>query len=561
MADNTEADDDERLVELSSIQAIFPELAIDPQNRFSASLDLAVVPLKQFPVVFPPLADGARPSIPSVDSSSSAGTTANSVESPAQIRWLMHLPPLHLKIELPSGYPAETPPLVELSSESSWVPAEKIQELRKKAEQLWDEHEKSLVLYDYIDYLQQAAEDGFGLVAQRGSALVLPQELEVVILDYDLQMQRKQFEDETFDCGICLEPKKGAVCHKMQLCGHVFCLECLHDFYNNAIEEGDVSQVKCLTPDCEKHMRERSVTRPKSERRRDWTLDPSELLQISISQEKVSRYVSLKKKKRLESNKSTIYCPRKWCQEPARLVGQQSADADDSDSDTNSARNIPVFDPNSTQDRLPPTSERLAICNSCSWAFCWVCKIGWHGEYQPCFPRRRGELTAEEKATEEYLKAHSTPCPTCNSRCQKIMGCNHMICFQCKTHFCYLCSAWLSADNPYVHFNTGGQPCFMRLWELEEGDGVHQGPGQQAVVRERPPPPPEHEVVFEEEEDEDEDGGGSDEDEDDESDIELPPAPAPPVRGDVRRNEWQAQGLRVNRRVQQGLARPRHPLV
>jgi E3 ubiquitin-protein ligase RNF14 len=45
-----------------------------------------------------------------------------------------------------------------------------------------------------------------------------------------------------------------------------------------------------------------------------------------------------------------------------------------------------------------------------------------------------------------------------------------MSCFQCKTHFCYLCSAWLDSNNPYEHFNKEGQPCYQRLWELEEGD-------------------------------------------------------------------------------------------
>ncbi|KAK1050664.1 hypothetical protein LTR33_014664, partial [Friedmanniomyces endolithicus] len=60
----------------------------------------------------------------------------------------------------------------------------------------------------------------------------------------------------------------------------------------------------------------------------------------------------------------------------------------------------------------------------------------------------------------------------------KTMGCNHMKCFQCNTHFCYLCGAWLDGDNPYIHFNKQGSPCFQRLWELEEGD-EGQVPGDQ----------------------------------------------------------------------------------
>lgn len=47
-----------------------------------------------------------------------------------------------------------------------------------------------------------------------------------------------------------------------------------------------------------------------------------------------------------------------------------------------------------------------------------------------------------------------------------------MICFQCSTHFCYLCSAWLAEENPYKHFNTLDSECFNRLWDLEAGDGI-----------------------------------------------------------------------------------------
>jgi hypothetical protein len=45
-----------------------------------------------------------------------------------------------------------------------------------------------------------------------------------------------------------------------------------------------------------------------------------------------------------------------------------------------------------------------------------------------------------------------------------------MNCYQCNTHFCYLCSSWLDPQNPYQHFNAPGKPCYQRLWELEEGD-------------------------------------------------------------------------------------------
>ena len=68
------------------------------------------------------------------------------------------------------------------------------------------------------------------------------------------------------------------------------------------------------------------------------------------------------------------------------------------------------------------------------------------------------------------MKLHTQPCPTCDARAQKTHGCNHMICFKCNTHFCYLCGAYLDKGNPYAHYNTKKNACFMRLWELEGGD-------------------------------------------------------------------------------------------
>jgi len=82
------------------------------------------------------------------------------------------------------------------------------------------------------------------------------------------------------------------------------------------------------------------------------------------------------------------------------------------------------------------------------------------------------------------MKLHTTPCPTCAAPAQKTHGCNHMICFKCNTHFCYLCSAWLSPDNPYKHYNADNTGCYMRLWELEGGDGDDIGIGYAGVVQE-----------------------------------------------------------------------------
>lgn len=132
------------------------------------------------------------------------------------------------------------------------------------------------------------------------------------------------------------------------------------------------------------------------------------------------------------------------------------------------------------------------------------------------------------------------------------MGCNHMICFQCKTHFCYLCSAWISADNPYVHFNTQWQPCYQRLWELEEGDGVREAIH---VGIQRP-------AAFDPEDDDMDPGFWARPADEEEERPQPPPVPNPPAQAVQagRQEPLRAPGVRVNRRIQQGLARPA-PLV
>ena len=247
-----------------------------------------------------------------------------------------------------------------------------------------------------------------------------------------------------------------------------------------------------------------SITDPLRKLEEDRTLEPSELLQIPLEQETVQRYVKLKRKKRLESDPTTVYCPRQWCQGPARIPNKKPSKAE---IEPEGEEGDQVVNPDayriSNPEALPPPAERLAICEDCAFAFCRVCKASWHGEYFVCFPRSQFELTTEERASEDYMMLHTQPCPTCNARAQKTHGCNHMICFRCNTHFCYLCGAYLERGNPYHHYNDRKSGCYMRLWELEGGDDGEFGQGfaggadgvplefsDEESDDEEPPPPP-----------------------------------------------------------------------
>ncbi|KAI0381782.1 RWD-domain-containing protein [Hypomontagnella monticulosa] len=466
------AEEDDRQVELSTIAAIYPELQVDENDPYTVSIELPVSLDKPLTVLFPATTEG----MPPVEPTQGQDVAAAAVDS----HDLSNLPSLQVQIKLPEGYPLEQPPEVSISTSPPWLSEQILRKLENDAVASWEDMGRDQVIFAYIDTLQQSTENVFGLVDGKGHLLVEP-EHKIAILDYDIKAKRRAFEKETFECGICLDPKKGTVCHRMLDCGHVFCVQCLQDFYNNAITQGDIASIQCLQPNCAKE-REDAVQGSIRKKKAKTFISPSELLQIPLERDMVMRYVTLKHKTELESDKNTVYCPRSWCQGAARSKrhkkpeGLEFVEVSDEESDAEDAAG------DKPGDKKGVSKDLLAICEECSFAFCTRCGQSWHGEFKYCVPKeRKDEITEEEQASLEYLRMHTTPCPTCAAPCQKTHGCNHMRCFRCQTHFCYLCSAWLDPSNPYQHFNV--QPsgkvngCYMRLWELEGGDGGDVGAG------------------------------------------------------------------------------------
>ena len=443
---------DEREEELQAIIAIFPEFIL--QGATSASIDLPVTPSSPLLVRFVP---------PHNASNDDDNSHENHAHVEHDVR-LAHLPSLKVQIDLPEGYPSEQPPSAKVATDHNWLPSTKINELEEKISTLWEELGRCQTLFNYIDFLQQSIDQGFDFDQRPEGCLTLSTTLESQLVEFNKSVTLSTFNEGTFDCGICLEPKKGVSCYKLDGCEHVFCKKCLQDFYNSAIKEGDISTVQCLDPSCGKAL---GGVRNRTQKK---ALHPRELLAMGISEPTARRYVEMKRKKRLESDKNTIYCPRDHCKHPARSskyppVPANLADYPDSDSDSEDAKaksSDASYDPN----------DRLAVCENpkCRLAFCRVCYKSWHGPYERCHPRDPTELSAEEKASYDYIAANTSPCPYCNAATSKTMGCNHMRCYQCNTHFCYLCGAWLDADNPYQHFNKPGSPCYQRLWDMEGGD-------------------------------------------------------------------------------------------
>ncbi|POS85106.1 hypothetical protein EPUL_003820 [Erysiphe pulchra] len=450
--------DDRRQVELDCLSYIFPEIQRDPIDPYTARIVLPVRPQNCVNVIFSAALNIQSPITPATREQKCVAPSHN-----IKPYSLSYLPPLILSITLADDYPERSPPEINLFMNPKWLSDIHLNRLKIDARKIWENSGGSEVLYEIVDFLQQATENAFGY-SEKDQVLDVPEEWRISLLDFDINETQLVFKRKTFYCSICLDPKKGDLCHQMLDCKHIFCIKCLQEFYLNAINTGDIVSVRCLAPDCLKKYKE--IQDDSKKQRKIKTLSPSELLQISLDQESITRFVKLKHKLELESDKSTVYCPRKWCEGAARSSKHyRPLSIDDS---SNLYEQSESESENSDKSLI--RKDLLSVCEDCFFAFCSRCFQSWHGDFTLCVPKLSEELSEDDKASLDYLKYHTTACPTCGVPSQKSHGCNHMICFRCNTHFCYLCSNWLSPSNPYKHYNTISSSCYMRLWELEEGD-------------------------------------------------------------------------------------------
>ena len=438
--------ENERTEELETLRAIYPELEI---HDYTAYLELPVV-----------LSSPLR------------------ILSLEQQHEVLHLPAICIFFTLPDDYPETGAPFVQLKA--AWLSTQLAAELEAKAARLWKELGGIGILYSYIMEIEEAAEQSFEL-----DELPVEEDLFNILVEYDVTAKRKEFQKSSHECSVCIDTKPGDQCYRMERCGHVFCVDCLKSGYNAAIKDGDIDSIKCLSYNCGAEDLNYRARRAKRIRH----ISPQELLKIPIDHEKVERYVKLKRKRLLEADRSTIWCPIQSCQGAARennypkstVPLEEMGESDSEDEPPKSGfQNMTI---GTTASEVEDAS--LAICEDCQYAFCTKCRAGWHGYNNGCYGtlsekevQRKEERTLkgseqrrreEEQLSREYLATQTSPCPNCSTPVSKSEACNHIICRQCRAHFCYLCSAVIDADSPYTHFNDEKIACFGRLWVLKKG--------------------------------------------------------------------------------------------
>lgn len=121
------------------------------------------------------------------------------------------------------------------------------------------------------------------------------------------------------------------------------------------------------------------------------------------------------------------------------------------------ARFCPSVDCNGVVYRNMHTREKEVTCNECKVKFCFDCSEAAHGKGS-CNKAIRYSLTYRKFA--KYKKKHTKQCPACNYIIEKVQdgSCNHMICSNCKTEFCWLCTQCIPPEGHFDLSNQNGCP-------------------------------------------------------------------------------------------------------
>uniref|UniRef100_A0A3Q2DRS3 E3 ubiquitin-protein ligase RNF14 n=1 Tax=Cyprinodon variegatus TaxID=28743 RepID=A0A3Q2DRS3_CYPVA len=363
------------------------------------------------------------------------------------------LPPLVLNFELPGDYPSTSPPMFSLSSK--WMTKEQLSSLCQRLDELWEENQGFEILFTWIQFLKEETLGFLSIqspleISEQHFSASSPLDPRAVVLmdpnsdplpqllDFDEAQRQKAFDSKVFCCGICFSDKLGCNCLCFKGCQHVYCNTCMKEYFQIQIRDGNVQCLNCPEPKCTS------------------LATPSQVKQL-VDDELFARYDRLLLQSSLDLMADVVYCPRQSCGTAV------------------------MVEPDTT----------MGICSACQYAFCTLCKLGYHGvshckitaddlrnlrdEYLSATPegqkfmeqrfgKRVVQKAVEESFSRDWLKENCKNCPRCGTNIQKVDGCNKMTCTSCKQYFCWLCLGVLSKVNPYSHFNNPASPCYNQLF-------------------------------------------------------------------------------------------------
>ncbi|XP_062184765.1 uncharacterized protein LOC133888506 [Phragmites australis] len=308
-----------------------------------------------------------------------------------------------------------------------WLDKGMISSLCRMLDIIWEEQQGMEVTYQWVQWLQTSSLSHLGF-DDASPDVIIPR-----MMRYNDNKRHEAFLHAIHDCMICFSEFPGVDFIKLP-CHHFFCWKCMQTYCKMNVKEGNVVKLRCPDTKCEGGV-------------------PPNILKRLLEEEEFERWEGLLLQRTLDAMSDVVYCPR--CQTAClEDVGNE------------------------------------AVCSSCLFSFCTLCRNRRHVGEQCLSPEEKllilesrqksGQVQGDQQKILEELRSlkeimkDAKQCPKCKMAISKIEGCNKMVCWNCKEYFCYQCN---HAITGYDHFK-GACVLFPQeeidRWELQMNQRVQR---------------------------------------------------------------------------------------